>query len=314
MKIAFLSRYQNTIARGAESFVQELASQLSRNNKVEILTNSDADNLSKIIAGKYDVVVALNGRWQSLKASLGRIFGGYKLVITGQSGIGRDDLWNIAIVKPDIYVALTDKMSHWAKNWAWGTRIVKIPNGVDLTKFNPEGNKAKIDLKPPILLSVGALTWYKHHERIVKALKYLPDISLLVVGSGEKKEELNKLAQDTIGDRFKIISAQYKDLPDIYRACDLFTLPSWDREAFGIVYIEAIASNLPVVAPNDLVRKEIIGDAGILTDVTDPEKYANAIEKALKLNWNNKPRKQAEKFSWNKVSNMYEDLFMEILK
>lgn len=312
MKIAFLSRYQDTINRGGETFVRELSGALAKKHTVEILTGCDADNLSKIISGKFDIVVAVNGRMQSLKASFGRIFGGYKLVIAGESGIGKDDIWNIAAAKPDAFVALTEKMEVWAKKWAWGSRIVKIPNGVDLEKFKPDGAKAEIGLKYPVVLSVGALTWYKHHERVIEALSFLPDVSLLIVGKGEEEEKLKKMAQARLGDRFKIISAPYEELPKIYRAADLFTLPSWDREAFGIVYVEALSSGLPVVAPDDLARKEIVGDGGVLVDVSDSKAYAEAIEKALRINWGDKPRKQAEKFSWEKVAGMYEKLFKDL--
>ena len=81
----------------------------------------------------------------------------------------------------------------------------------------------------------------------------------------------------------------------------MFTLPSWIRESFGIVYVEAMACGLAVVAPDDLPRREIIGKAGILTDVFDEEKYAKALEDALNRDWGQIPVKQAEKFSWDLI-------------
>lgn len=314
MKIAFLNRYQNQINRGAETFVRELATKLSAYHTVDILADKDADNLGKILAGKYDVIVAMNGRSQSMKASLGRLLGGYKLVITGQSGIGKDDLGNILIAKPDVFVSLTESMSKWAKKWAWGTKIVKIHNGVDLDVFNPQGAKFEVNLKKPIVLSVGALVWYKHHERTIEALAHVPEVSLLIVGKGEDEAKLRDLAQKKLGDRFQIMNAPYQDLPKIYRVGDLFVLPSWEREAFGIVYIEALACGLPVVAPDDSPRQEIIGNSGILVDVTDPLKYAQAIKKALDVKWGAIPRKQAEKFSWDKIAQEYNQLFKSLKK
>ncbi|MFH1536119.1 MAG: hypothetical protein ABIC96_03575, partial [Patescibacteria group bacterium] len=145
MKIAFLSRYQNQIQRGAENFVLELSTRLSKNYDVNVFSGKDADDLSKIIKGGYDIVIPINGRLQSLKTSFGRILGKYKLLITGHSGIGRDDIWNIAVCKPDVFVALTEHMAFWAKGWAWGSEVVKIPNGIDLNKFSPDGEKIKLD-------------------------------------------------------------------------------------------------------------------------------------------------------------------------
>lgn len=308
MRIAFLSRYQNSIDRGAETFVRELSLRFKEKHSVDILSGKDADSLLKIILGKYDMVISINGRLQALKASLGRFFSPYKLVIPGQSGIGGDVIWNTAIVQPNIFVALTDYMANWAKKWAWNSKIIKIPNGVDLVKFRPDGVKINFDLEKPIVLSVGALVWYKYHDRVIEAVSKLEKGSVLIVGEGPLKEQLTKMGNKMLGDRFKIASFKYQDIPKVYRSCDLFTLPSWDREAFGIVHLEAMASGLGVVAPDDPPRREIVGYAGIFVDVSASNKYAQAIEVALRIDWQKKAKKQAEKFSWEIVANQYKDL------
>lgn len=308
MKIAILSRYQNEIQRGAETFVLELSLRLKEKHSVDILSEKDADSLFKIISGKYDMVISVNGRLQALKASLGRFFSSYKLVIPGQSGIGWDIIWNTAIVQPNIFVALTDHMAKWAKKWAWNSKVIEIPNGVDLSKFTSNGEKIDFHLERPIILSVGALVWYKHHERVIDALSKTGEGSVLIVGKGPLKEELKKRGEEKLNQRFKIMDAKNEDMPKIYRSADLFTLPSWDREAFGIVYLEALASGLGVVAPDDSSRREIIGDAGLFANVEDIAAYANVIRNALNIDWEDRPRKQAEKFSWEIISDQYEKL------
>lgn len=313
MRILFLSRYQNTINRGAEVFVEELSSRLRQKHKVDVFFGSDADSMGKVLSGNYDVVIPINGGSQSLKASIGRLFKRYQVIISGQAGIGRGEIWNILIAQPDAYIALTDYMAKWAKKWAWRTKVVKIPNGVDLSKFKPEGEKLDLNLERPIILSVGALTWYKHHERIIEAMS-LDKGSLLIVGEGEQKSELEERGNKMLGERFKIQSFNYLDMPKVYRSADLFTLPSWSREAFGIAYLEAMACGLGVVAPDDLVRSEIIGEAGILIDVSDSTKYAEAITYALGQNWKDIAVKQAKKFSWDKIGKLYEQVFKEMLK
>lgn len=312
-KIVFLSRYQNKIQRGAETFVRELADYLSKKHQVDILVGEDADSLQKILKGNYQVVISINGRLQSLKASIGRIFSHYKLVIPGQSGIGPDIIWNTLIIQPDIFVALTGYMENWIKKWAPRSKVIKIPNGINLNKFNPSGEKININLPTPIILSVGALVWYKHHEKTIKALSLLSQGSLLIVGEGPEKEKLTKMGNKLLHSRFKIINAEYEDMPKIYPGADLFVLPSWEREAFGIVYLEAMASGLGIVAPKDSPRNEIIGEAGILVDVADSQEYAEAIKKALQLDWKQKAINQAEKFSWDKIAKQYEEAFERIL-
>lgn len=314
MKIAILSRYQNTVYRGVESVVQELSSRLSKNHQVDVFAGKDSDLIFKVIRGNYDIVMPMNGRLQSLKASWSRLLGGYKLVIGGHSGIGKDDIFNITVAKPDVFIALTDYMATWAKKWAWGSKVIKIPDGVDLDKFKPEGEKIKIDLPKPVILSVGALVWYKHHEKIIEAAARMGNASLLIVGKGGEEQRLKELGKKKLGKRFKVIQVPYEEMPKVYHSCDIFTLPSWDREAFGVVYLEAMASGISVVAPDDLSRREIVGQAGVLTNVDDPNQYAQALKQALDKNWANLPEKQAEKFSWDKVAQSYELCFQELLK
>lgn len=314
LKIVFLSRFLGTVNRGAETYVWELSQRLSKNHQVDILKGADSDNLGKYSFSGYDLVIPTNGRMQALKASLGRAVGRYQTLISGQAGIGADDIFNIALTCPNVYVALTDYEKGWAQKWAWKTKIVKIPNGVDLDKFSPEGKIAKVNLKKPLILSVGALEWYKFHDRTIKAVESLPDASLLIIGTGSQKEKLKRMGQVILGGRFQILSADYQDLPQYYRAADLFLLPSWNRESFGIVYLEAMASGLPVVAPDDPPRREIIGDAGLFVDVESRDDYARAISQALNRSWANWPRRQAEKFSWNEIGQKYNQLFEEMFK
>ena len=314
LKIVFLSEFIGKVDRGAETYVLELSKRLAQKFQVDILAGKDSGSLKKIVSGGYDWVIPTNGRTQALMASLGRVPGKYKTLISGQSGVGRDDIWNIAITVPNIYVALTDYEMRWARKWAWKTKIVKIPNGVNLEKFNPKGGRVNFNLPGPIILSVGALDWYKHHERTIKAMAKIKTGSLVIIGAGPKKKELEEMGNSLLGkDRFKILSITFEKIPKYYRSADLFVLPSWDREAFGIVYLEAMASNLPVVAPDDLARREIVGDGRILVDTPDAEKYAAAIGEVLSKKWGDTPRKQAENFSWDNAAVLYEKLFKELV-
>lgn len=313
LKIAFLCRDYERVNRGVETYVSELSQRLKKNHSVEIFSGKDAYSFSRMVKGNFDLIIPTNGRTQALKAGLGRLIGGYKTIISGQSGIGRDDIWNIAVTMPDVYVAITEFEKRWAQKFTTKTKIVKINNGVDLEKFISKGEKIDFGLPKPIILSVGALYWYKHHERSIKALKLLENGSLVIVGEGPQKNELVQLAETLdLSDRVKFIQVPFEKIPAYYRSADLFVLPSWNRESFGIVYLEAMASGLPVIAPDDLSRREIIDDAGILIDTENPDKYAQAIITALNKKWGNVPRKQAEKFSWDKIADQYEHLFEEL--
>lgn len=338
MKIVFLNIYQNVVDRGAEAFVSELSKRLQKNHKVDIFSEKTLllkrwpilwrlfldpqslsigwftlKNLSKIWKEKPDIVVPLNGGWQPAFIRLVTWLYGGKMVIAGQSGIGWDDrnnLWSF----PNYFVALSSKALRWANKANPLVKSKYIPNGVDLEKFNPSGSKYKTKLKKPIILCVGALTSSKRIDLTIKAVAKLKNVSLLVVGDGSMKSQLKSLGKKLLGKRFRLIKASFEKMPEIYRVADIFTLVPEGSEAFGIVYVEAMATNLPVVAFDDEQRKEIVGNAGMFVDPTDIEKYSKTLDMTLKKEWGDKPRKQAEKFDWEKIVGKYERLFMSLVK
>lgn len=306
MKIAFLNKYQNKVNRGAETFVYELSRRLSKNHQVDVVSDI---NYWRILKSKYDVIIPTNGRLQVVICRKIAWFTGTKLVVSGQSGMGWDDKLNL-LSFPNAFVALSSKAFDWAKKFNPYVRVEKIPNGVDLDNFNLKGVSINTGLKSPVILSVGAFTDQKRLDLVVNAVAKLENASLMLVGGGggDKKTELEKLGTKMLGNRFKILTLPFSDMPKIYRSADVFTLPSYSSESFGNVLVEAMACGLPVVATDDLVRREIVGDAGFFVDPTNSDEYAKVLSMALKTNWGNKPRLQAEKFSWDKIAEEYEAL------
>jgi len=339
MKIAFLSLYYGGSSRGAETFVSELSLRLAKNNSVDIISGNSkkldnwpilwrlfldpqgigvllftSKNIGKIWKEKYDVIIPMDGGWQALIVrKLTWLYGG-KVVISGQSGKGWFDRINI-LSCPNVFVSL----SHWSQEkLKWMNPFIKyeyISNGVDLDKFKSNGSSFQPHIKKPIVLAVGAFTEQKRLDLTIKSVSKLDNVSLLIVGGGgDLKDKLEVEGKDLLGDRFEILSVPFEKMPEIYRTANVFTLPSASSESFGNVLVEAMASGLPVVATDDPIRKEIVGDAGLLVDPTNTEEYAKTLEKALETNWGDKPRKQAEKFSWDKIAEQYETLFKNLLK
>lgn len=305
MKIAFINIYQNKVFRGAETFVAELSMRLARNHKIDILTSTD---LLRIWKEKYDIVIPTNGRLQAFAVRLVTWLYGGKMIISGQSGIGFDDRLNLYSF-PDRFVALTDYQLNWAGKKNPFVKMVKIPNGVDTKKFHSV--KARLPGRKRVL-SVGALEKNKRHELTIKAVSKIDGASLKIVGKGSEEENLRRVGRKLLGDRFEMISLPHSEVQSVYRSADVFVFPTVSWESFGIVMLEAMACGLPVVANSDPIRREIVVDAGILVDPIDISAYARAIEMSLKTNWNDKPRRQAEKFDWDKIASKYEKLLKEI--
>ena len=105
----------------------------------------------------------------------------------------------------------------------------------------------------------------------------------------------------------------FEKMPEVYRSVDVFTLPSIN-EPFSLAYMEAMASGLPVVTTDDEMRRYIVGDSGILCDVTYTEKYADALFQVLKINWQQKAINNALRFSWDTIALRYRDAILETIK
>ena len=274
----------------------------------------------------YDWIIPVDCGWQLLilkaiqliSARGGSTFGGklprFKILVSGQAGIGRDDLRNLKM-KPDVFVALTQRAEEWAREIVLDVKVVYIPNGVNLEKFNPGVKPAKINLEKPIILCVAGLNPYKRVDLTIKTVSKLDKGSLLLLGDGPEREKIDNLGAKLLGkERFLRLTVPFEKMPEYYTTSDLFTLVSESSEAFGSAYIEAMASGLPVVATDDEMRHEIIGEAGLFVDPTDLLHYCAVIEKALEINWGEKPRQQAEKFSWDKIAQEYEKAMLDMVK
>lgn len=316
MRIAILNKYQNKVFRGAETFVFELAKRLSKNHDVDIVSDV---NYFKLLKNKYDIIIPTNGRCQAILVRIISWLTKAKMIVSGQSGPGWDDRVNLYTF-PDVFVALSEHQAAWARRVNPLVKVATIPNGVDLNRFKKVGTLREKDLglknKTRTVLSVGAFTKEKRHELTIKAVAKIPDVKLKIVGGGgDRYMDIKILGEKVLGkDRFEISSVSPEKMPEIYKKADVLAFPSVPWESFGIVMAEAMATGIPIVATNDPIRREIIGDAGLLVDPTDIDAYAKTIKLTLDRKWANVPRIQAEKYSWDVIAKKYEDLFKEITK
>ncbi|MEK7166299.1 MAG: glycosyltransferase family 4 protein [Patescibacteria group bacterium] len=263
--------------------------------------------LPNLLKEKYDVVIPANGGWQVILCRLASWLVGTKILVQGNAGIGQDDLFQLYCF-PDIYIAISPQGFLWANKFASWIKKKYVPYGVDLPLFKFAKPRA-ISLRKPIVLCVAAFSPYKQIELLLKAMEKVENASLLLVGQGILKEELKNLGEKLLGNRFMLkTGVKHDELPGYYKTANAFSMPSAGSEAFGIVYVEALAAGLPVVAPDDYNRHEIIGDAGIFVDPQNTDEYARAIALVLTKNFENKPELQARKFDWKNIVRQYEEI------
>lgn len=353
-KISFLVPHFGIIERGAENWTRELAQRLSNEFEITIFSRKKTapfakkacymsaeswlvrafckffpfpahfqldpngiQNLSfsicclpQLITGKYDLIFPVNGLWGALIARVIRLIKGTPFIYASKGG----EEPPIARQRPNIYVCQTPYTQKWYKKHFPSLRTVQIPNGVDLKKFHPQNKKIMIPLEKPIFLCVAGLQKEKRIDLAIKAVARLKKGSLLVLGGGKLKKEISALGKKLLGkERFLLTKVPYDEISSYYVSVDVFTLPSW-AEPFGTVYLEAMASGLPVVATNDERREYIIGKAGILCDPQNTEEYAQALKKAVEKDWGDLPREQAKKFDWEIIAEQYKRLFCRLLE
>jgi len=271
--------------------------------------------LFELLKEDYDVIYPNNDWGGLLVASVARKIKNTPILFTEHNGFMFDGLIarrNLKF-KPDKYVTISNDVLEWVKSNYPDCDAEFIPNGVDLNKFKSDIKPAFVDLPRPIIIAVGRNQPNKRLDLAIEVISRLEKGSLLLLTSEENSEELKTKGEKLLGkERFKMMNVSFQEMPSYYSACDLFTLPS-DLEPFGLVYIEAMACNKPVVAPKDESRAYIIGDAGILCDVTNIDDYKQAIEKALAYDFGDKPKNQAEKFSWEISADRYNKAIQSLL-
>ncbi|MEV1062147.1 glycosyltransferase family 4 protein [Streptomyces sp. NPDC050263] len=144
-------------------------------------------------------------------------------------------------------------------------RMAQLPPGVDEKTFHPGSGgdevRARLGLTDrPVVVCVSRLVPRKGQDTLILAMPRIlaaePEAVLLVVGGGPYEKELRRLAQERgVAGSVRFTGAvPWAELPAHYGAGDVFAMPcrtrrgGLDVEGLGIVYLEASATGLPVVA------------------------------------------------------------------
>ncbi|UFR04960.1 glycosyltransferase family 4 protein [Streptomyces sp. Go40/10] len=144
-------------------------------------------------------------------------------------------------------------------------RMVQLPPGVDEKTFHPGSGgdevRARLGLTDrPVVVCVSRLVPRKGQDTLIRAMPRIlaaePDTVLLIVGGGPYEKDLRRMADETgVAGSVRFTGAvPWSELPAHYGAGDVFAMPcrtrrgGLDVEGLGIVYLEASATGLPVVA------------------------------------------------------------------
>lgn len=172
--------------------------------------------------------------------------------------------------------------------------MVKIAPGIDIDHFRPVDStqlRAELGLSnKKVIVSVGRLVHRKGQDHLVQSMPAIlaahPEAHLLLVGKGPYLEHLAKLvAKNGLQDSVSFIGRiQYAELPAYICCGDIFAMPSRSRlmglevEGLGIVYLEASACGLPVIAGKSGGAPDAVidGTTGVVVDGTNNNEIAKA--------------------------------------
>lgn len=192
-------------------------------------------------------------------------------------------------------------VSHWCRSllepaFGPGPAHVMLPPAVDPEIFHPGVAGSDVRRRwgigsDPLVVCVSRLVERKGQDRLIEALPVLrrrvPGVRLMIVGGGPAAAALEGLAAD-VGVEESVVftgTVAEQELPAHFAAADVFAMPCRERrggfevEAFGIVFIQAEAVGVPVVAgdiggvPDSLVE----GETGVLVDGRSAEAVAAAL-------------------------------------
>ncbi|MDX2426202.1 MAG: glycosyltransferase [Cycloclasticus sp.] len=207
---------------------------------------------------------------------------------------------------------------------------VIIPMGVDIEHFqsgianNVRGNESR-----EIILFVGRLVEKKGVKYLLDAYAQLPANTqkksvLWIVGAGDERASLEQQAEQlNITKNIKFWGqVQNMKLPDFYAAASLFVAPSivdskGDTEGQGVILLEAMASNTPIIATAVGGIPEVIthNETGLLVEPKSASELSNAIKILLSdPTLSNKLSAKAldelkKKYCWGKISQQFISLF-----
>ncbi len=182
--------------------------------------------------------------------------------------------------------------------------------------------KQKYGLPDEFVLYVGSVEPWKRVSFLTKSFlnyksKYNDNsLNLVVVGrsgcNATENEEVRKIAEDNEAVSW-LGFVEQNDLPAIYQASQIFATGSI-REGFGSIFVEAMASEKPIVAPKAAAIPETIGDAGLLYEADSIDQFCDTIN-ILRSNSGeyeriqSNARERIKLFSWDEYGKSMQHIY-----
>jgi len=158
-----------------------------------------------------------------------------------------------------------------------------VYNGIELSRFKQntvarQTIRQQYGLKDTdfLFITIGRLTEAKDHHNLIAAFSVLRDAKLMIVGVGDLLDSLKTFAEEKGVSNNLIFAGGHTNVEDFYNAADCFVLSSaW--EGLPIVFLEAMASSLPIITTDISDCKFIIGD-DFVVPIRNSSQLANKMQ------------------------------------
>lgn len=294
----------------------------------------DLDILHSHGAYYTDSIIGPLGRWLGMRSLVKASLANNDLRDLDGTLVGRAHRWMLGQV--DACIAISrDLVREFERGGVAAHHVHYLPNGVDVERFRPSepaeraALRRRLDLPEgrPVLLYVGVFDERKNIDWLARrwcaADGFGTDGLLLAVGpqsredpDGRFKGGLVSLAEEAPS-RLRILGAR-EDVADLYRAADLFILPS-RAEGLPNAMLEAMACGLPVVAADVSGSRELVteGATGFLFSLGDENSLEGAIrgwQGADARRLGEAARRRVESgFDLRRLAERYEALYEQLL-
>jgi len=194
-----------------------------------------------------------------------------------------------AVICTSMYSALQAERAYGISHG----RLRVVPEGIDASAWSAVAGQAEQlrseSGREPTILSVARQYRRKNTASLLRALERLrvvrPDVRLRIVGEGPELGRLRALARRLdLADSVQFLGSVegIRVLQREYASADVFCLPSL-QEGFGIVFLEAMAAGLPIVAVRAGATPEVIphDEVSLLVEPDDDEALAGALDRLL---------------------------------
>lgn len=247
-------------------------------------------------------------------------------------------LFKRVFTKADFAITTSSYLERFVRSMGYRGPLVVVPNGVDSAHFSQQYAPEELDvLKKKLgkregeiyLITTSRLVKKNASDDVIRALPLLPArVSFLIFGTGPDEEMLRALTEKLgVGNRVRFMGQiGHAEMPKYLKASDIYIRPSLS-EGFGIVFVEAMAAGLPVIATQEGGIADFLFDAkrnpdkpttGWAVDKDSPEQIAEAVkdilanpEQVARVKANAK-KLVIEKYDWNLIASQMQSVFARV--